>query len=184
MRLVLKNSNEAPGQAGKDLGVMIAFDDSIAAERAEGFLQLLEQSLKQESGRLLHQWWSHEVLAFTLMRELAALEAASADLIIIAIRDAPDLDETVAAWLHRSLDLRQGRAGTLVVLLDSDLNHPDASQGLLCQLKQAAAAGRMDFFAAAARAGMNQGAALVAGGIAAATRQGAREPNATALLRA
>jgi hypothetical protein len=42
----------------------------------------------------------------------------------------------------------------------------------------------MNFFAASARAGMNQGASLVASGIAAATRRGAREPKAAGSLRA
>jgi hypothetical protein len=157
MKLVLKSPNDAPCEADKDFSVMILFDDSAAAERAEGFLRLLEQSFKEEAGRLLHQWWTHEVLAFTLMRELAALEAASADMIIIAIRQEPELRETVAAWMNRSLELRQHRPGSLVVLLDSDLKKFDDSHGFLSQLKQAAALGHMDFFATPVQTGINWG---------------------------
>jgi hypothetical protein len=157
MKLVLKSPNDAPYEADKDFSVMILFEDSAAAERAEGFLRLLEQSFKEEAGRLLHQWWTNEVLAFTLMRELAALEAASADMILIAIRQAPELRDTVAAWMNRSLELRKPRPGSLVVLLDSDLTKFDDSQGFLSQLMQAAALAHMDFFAIPAQAGMDWG---------------------------
>jgi hypothetical protein len=126
---------------------MIAFDDSVTAERADDVLELLEQNLKDAQGRLFHQWWNTEVLAFSSLREQAAEEAAWADMIILVLHEGRKLPGMVADWMRRSLDLRKDRPGALVALLDSDLQRPDESQGVLSQLKQAAASGQMDFFA-------------------------------------
>jgi hypothetical protein len=147
MNLVLKTPNETPCQAGKDFSVLIWFDDADSAGRADDLLQRLNQNLKEEEGRLFHQWWGIEVLACTLMRELAALEAATTDMIIIAIHEAREWSDLVAAWMRRLLDLRNGRPGALVVMLDSAPAEPDTSRGILSQLKQAAELGQMDFFA-------------------------------------
>jgi len=126
---------------------MIFFDDSVTAERADDVLELLEENLKEEQGRLFHQWWNTEVLAFASLRELAASEAAWADMIILVIREGRELPGMVAAWMKRSFDLRKDRPGALVALLDSDPQKPDAPRGIIPQLRQAAALGRMDFFA-------------------------------------
>ena len=146
---------------------MISFDDSVAAARADDVLQLLGQNLKAEEGRLFHQWWHVEDLAFTAMRELAALEAAMADILIIVIHHGRQLTGMVAVWLERVAALRKDRPKTLVALLDSDVYEPDAAQGLLSHLKQAAALGQMDFFAAQARLERDEEAARAAGEIAA-----------------
>jgi len=127
VQLVLKSPNEAPYEAGKDFSVMISFDDSVAAARADDVLQLLGQNLKAEEGRLFHQWWHVEDLAFTAMRELAALEAAMADILIIVIHHGRQLTGMVAVWLERVAALRKDRPKTLVALLDSDVNEPDAA---------------------------------------------------------
>jgi hypothetical protein len=49
--------------------------------------------------------------------------------------------------MKRWLELRNHRPGVLVAVLDSALKKPDASRGMLLQLKQTAALGHMDFFA-------------------------------------
>jgi len=147
MKLELKGPDNAPFEPGKDFSVMVAFDDDVTARRADDVLGLLEQNLKEEEGRLFHQWWNIDVLAFTSMGELAALEAAMADMIIIAIHDGQELPKTVAIWMKRFLDRRKDRPGALMAMLDSDPNKLDITQGVLPQLKQAAALGRMSFFA-------------------------------------
>jgi hypothetical protein len=147
MQQVLKSADALPYEEGRDFSVMIFFDDSATAERADDVLELLEQNLQEEQGRLFHQWWNTEVLGFTSLRELAASEAAWADMIILVIREGRKLPDMVAAWMKRSLDLRKDRPGAMVAMLDSDLPKPDAARGVLWQLRQAAASGHMDFFA-------------------------------------
>jgi hypothetical protein len=177
MQQVLKSQDHAPYEEGTDFSVMIAFDDSVAAERADDVLELLEQNLKDEQGRLFHQWWNTEVLAFSSLREQAAAEAAWADMIILVLREGRELPGMVAAWMKRSLDLRKDRPGALVALLDSDPQKPDESQGVLSQLKKAAASGQMDFFATRGNLRRDNRAALraseAAGQFALARKNGA-----------
>jgi hypothetical protein len=177
MRQVLKSPDDSPYEEGRDLSVMIFFDDSVTVERADDVLELLEQNLREEQGRLFHQWWNTEVLAFTSLRELAASEAAWADMIILVIREGRELPDMVAAWLKRSLDLRKDRPGALVAMLDSGLPKPDASRGVLSQLQQSAASGRMDFFATRGNLRRDNRAALraseAAGQFALARKNGA-----------
>jgi hypothetical protein len=157
MKLVLKSPNEAPYEAGKDFSVVISFDDSVTAERAGDVLQLLGRNLKKEEGRLFHQWWNIETMAFTSLRELAAAEAATADIIILGVHEGRGLPEMVISWLKRLVDLRKDRPGALVAILDSDKKTPDAAEGIISQLKQAAALGQLDFFATRAKEGRDAG---------------------------
>jgi hypothetical protein len=164
MKLVLKGSDESPCESGKDLSVMIAFDDDVTARRADELLGQFEQSLKDEQGRLFHQWWNVDVLAFTSMVELAALEAAMADMVIVAIHDGQELPETVAVWLKRFLERRKDRPGAMVAILASEDQTADLSQGVLAQLQQAAALGHMDFFATRVNADWDKAGGYQAGG--------------------
>jgi len=111
------------------------------------------------------------------LRELAAAEAAWADMIILVLREGRQLPDMVAAWLKRSLDLRKDRPGALVAMLDSNLPKPDAARGVLPQLQEAAASGRMDFFATRGNLRRDNRAALraseAAGQFALARKSGA-----------
>lgn len=150
MRLELTSSNEAACGATWDLSVVIACEDSATAAPACEVLELVELNLKDEA-RLFYQWWNFEVLAVPTLRELAAVEAATADIIIIGVHEARALPEMVTDWMNLWLPLRSDRPGALVAVLDSDLNQQGASPGILSQLTQAAAAGQMDFFATRAK---------------------------------
>jgi len=153
MKLVLKNPNEAPYVDGKDISVVITFDDSSTAGKASELLQLVGRKLKGEDGRLFHQWWNTEVLAFNSLRELAAAEAAAADLIIICMHAGQELPEMVASWMKRLITLRKNRHGALIAVLDPDKKQPETSQSIVSQLKQVAASGQMNFFATGAKTG-------------------------------
>jgi hypothetical protein len=156
MTLVLKSPNEAPYEAGKDLNVVIVGEDSIlAAGRVYEILDLLELTLKEE-GRLLYQWWDFDVLAFISLRELAAMEAATADIIIISVHKVRAIPERVTAWMKRCWDLRKDRPGALVAVLDSDLEMSGAAPEILSQLKKVAACGHLDFFATRAKEETNK----------------------------
>jgi hypothetical protein len=157
MNLVLKTPDEPPYEAGKDLKVVILGEKSVVGDRACEVLKLIELKFKEEEGRLIHQWWDFDFLAFDALRELAAAEAALADIVIIGIHNGRELPGMVTVWLKRWLDLRKTRPGALVAVLDSDLKKSDAAQGTISQLKKAAAVGHMDFFATRAREGRNEG---------------------------
>lgn len=133
--------------------MVISFDGAATAGRACEVLKRLGRNLKKEEGSLFHQWWNIETLAFTSLRERAAVEAAGADLILLGLRGGGELPETVAAWIKRLVVLRKDRPGALLAILDSDTNNPEVSQGMLSQLQQAGACGQMEFFATQAKVG-------------------------------
>jgi len=153
VKLVLKSPSQAPCEAGRDLSVVISFDGAATAGRACEVLKRLGRNLKKEKGSLFHQWWNIETLAFTSLRERAAVEAAGADLILLGLRGGGELPETVAAWIKRLMVLRKDRPGALLAILDSDRNSSEASQGMLSQLQQAGASGQMEFFATQTKEG-------------------------------
>lgn len=167
MNLVLKTCGIGPNQGGKDFSVVISCEDSTVARACE-ILQVLNKKLKNEEGRLLYQLWNIETLAFRELRELGALEAAQADLIIIGIRAGQELPGMVAAWMQRWLDLRQRRPGALMVVIEAGPKKPEAARASLAQLKEVAASGCLDFFTIGTKAGRD---AMVVGGVSEAARQ-------------
>lgn len=161
MNLVLKTPNEPPYKPGKDFSVVMSCGDATVARACE-ILQRLNHNLENEKGRLLYQLWNIEVLAFVELRELGAIEAAAADMIIVGLPGGRELPGTVAAWMKRWLELRKGRPGALVGVLEADVAAA-AAQGTLAQLKAAAAAGQMDFFATGGGSRVGRDAGMVRG---------------------
>ena len=147
VKLVLKSPDEAPYEAGRDFSVVIACEDSTAATSACEVLELVERNLADDE-RVFYQWWNFEVLAIESLREQAAAEAATADMIIIDVHAG--LPEPVTDWMHQWLDLRNNRPGALVAVLDSDLKKSHLAQETLSQLKQVSEMGHMNFFASGA----------------------------------
>jgi len=150
MELELNQPSIAPFAPGKDLKVVVACEDSAAAQQVCELLARIGHNSGPE-GRLIYSWWNFDVLAIAQLRTLAAEEAAAAGMIIIAARERPNLPVGVVDWIKRWLDLRQERGGALVAVLDSDRTKPEVSEGILLQLKKSAALGQMDFFVTRAK---------------------------------
>ena len=150
MNLVLNGPNVAPYEAGKDLNVLIACENAALVGQTYSVLELLEENLAKD-GRVLYSWWNFEVLDSTSLRELAATDAATADIILFGIRASQALPTPVADWVQRWLNLRHHRPGAVVVAVKRSLQHPAVAPGNIVQLKQAAAEGQMDFFATQAK---------------------------------
>jgi len=149
MNLILNSSNTEPYQPGRDFSVAIVCGDSAAATSACEVLELVEENLNGAE-RLFYQWWNFDVLATSTMRELelAATEAATADMLIICIRAGPELPVVVTDWMNQWLVLRKDLPGLLVALMDAGLKMPDASREILLQLRNVATLAQMDFIAA------------------------------------
>ena len=152
MKLVLDQPWMLPFDPANDVRVLIACEDSTAAEQACALLDCVGRDC-EPAGRLIYRWWNFEVLAISSLRELASYEAAAADLIIIAAHEARKLPPGIANWITRWLDLRKGRRGALVALLDSNLATQDAPRAVCMKLKASAARGHLDFFAVTDDAG-------------------------------
>jgi len=117
----------APFDRESDVRVLIACEDSAAAEQAGAALEAIGRQWGQ-GGRLIYDSWNFEVLAITALRTIAIREAAAADLVIIALHEALELPPEVSAWIESWRDLRKARPEPLMVILVSDLRD---SHGLL-----------------------------------------------------
>ena len=124
--------------------MVISCEDFAIAPAACEVLELVEQNVKT-TGRLFFKWWNFEVLGMKSLRAMAELEAAEADMIIIGTHKGLALPPEVTDWMSRWLALRNDRPGALLAVLDSDVNGPDDSRGILWHLKQLAAFSHMDF---------------------------------------
>jgi len=149
MKLELDRPWMEPFNPAIDVRVLVACGDASTAEQACALLHCVGRDCGSE-GRLIYRWWNFEVLAINSLRELASFEAAAADLIIIAAREGRKLPCGIADWMARWLELRNGRRGALVALLESDREASGASgtpEAVFSKLKAAAAEGCLDFFA-------------------------------------
>ncbi len=70
--------------------------------------------------------WKFEMLAVAGMSEIAAVEAASARVLVIATSGEEELPPTIKAWLERWCSRKREGPAELVVILTWD---PDHSQG-------------------------------------------------------
>jgi hypothetical protein len=148
MELVLKHPDDGPIDATRDLVAIVVCEDPMTAPRACALLKRVGRKAAVE-GRLIYSWWTFSVLASASLRQLAAGEAAAADLVIIAAREGPGLPEEVKDWI--SLWLATGeyhhRRRALVALLEPDKKRNGDAQGVLSDLKGLAEADEVDFFA-------------------------------------
>ncbi len=168
MNLVLKTPDRVPYRNGKDFSVVICCD-GVTGERAGAVMDLLKKNLKLEEGRLLYQLWTIETLNCLELQALASVEMAKADMVIIGLRKGLQVFDSVIAWMNRMINLRRGRPGALVAVLEAELNHSDTAPEMLSRLKELATLGHMDFFATGgARVGRD---AVAVRGVGEAARQ-------------
>jgi len=148
MELVLQHPDHGPIEPAKDLVAIVVCEDPVTAPRACALLKRIGRKAGVE-GRLIYNWWTFSVLASASLRQLAASEAAEADMVIIAAREGPGLPQEVKDWI--SLWLATGeyhpRRRALVALLEPDKKRNGVTRGVFSELKSMAEADDVDFFA-------------------------------------
>jgi hypothetical protein len=164
MKLELAQPCMEPFDPANDMRVLIACENSMAAGQACAMLEHIGRSSGLQ-GRLIYQWWNFDILSIASLQDLAAREAAEADMIIIAVQVVKKLPRDLTEWMAGWMENRQGRRGAMVALLDSSSEDKDAFQGFFLQLRELAAQGHMDFFAKiAGEDGTTGGSFLTMGG--------------------
>lgn len=128
-----------------NLNVVIAFEDSAAGRHAESFYEHLKQRLGDEFDLTRYQW-SFSLLRDDCVRETAAHDAATADIIIIATHGAGGLPEHVRTWFQSWIGRNENRMA-LVALFDQPVTCSATRQEFRSALERVATAGGMDFFA-------------------------------------
>ena len=135
-----------PPEAAKDLQVVIACEDLTDADQVFSLLERIGRNCETKV-KLVYNWWNFDGLTITTLRNLAAMEAAAADIIVIATRDLEELPEEIIDWLSQCQDVADFHPRALVALLNLNLAQKKVSQFVISQLKRVAEWGQMDFFA-------------------------------------
>ena len=126
------------------VSVVAVYQDSSTGARVHEFCRSLSRHLG-ENCRLIHQVWLVNEFWMPQLKEIAAREAASADLIIISIHHADSLSDEVKGWFDSWLSQKANRHMALVALFDR-VDQGDSSS-TRAYLEEVAQRGDMEFLA-------------------------------------
>ncbi len=135
-------ANWSSPETGRALDVVLACEDFSTGMHALSIFDKLFPEGGSGGPAGAQSVWKFEFLGITRLRELAAAEAAGADLVIISAHAPGTLTPAVKNWLDLSLEKREGRPGSLVLLLDDAGNDVERTLPVdACLERQAARAG-------------------------------------------
>ncbi len=139
--------NFGPAETVSDLAdkcsVMVAYEDSLTHDRARAvFERLLHQFWGEVDFEI--SWWSFDFLRDAAMARLAAMTAASAELIIFSVRTSNGLPLTVRHWIKGWLKLRGTREGALALLQETV--DPEPTAPALAYFRWIAEQAHLDFY--------------------------------------
>jgi hypothetical protein len=123
--------------------VLIAYEDFETGKQAKQTYDFLVENLEGEC-IFANQMWKFDVLSIPKLREMAAKDAAAADIVIISCRDR-EFPHYVHSWMESWL-MEEHRPLALVALIDR-IERGEQSGGLRNYLSQLAKRGKMEFFA-------------------------------------
>jgi hypothetical protein len=132
-------------QINCNINVVIAFEDAAAGNHADAFYQHLNSRLGGEFELTRYQW-SFNLLEDVNVRDVAAHDAATADIVIIATHGDAELPEHVDAWFQAWVGRNAGPMA-LVALFDQPALSRESREEVRESLARIAQTGGMDFFA-------------------------------------
>jgi hypothetical protein len=127
------------------MDVLLLYEDLGTALRAKQSLDLLSGQFCAAAGwgtRL----WRLDLLGEPLLAEQAAIEAAAADVIILALHGRNELRAEARDWLSRWLHHKENRPYALAALLDPEPARPVSDNPVVDYLKRVAEAANADLF--------------------------------------
>ena len=104
-------------KGAQQLVVLVAFEDSSTGTRVKEFRQDLPRRVGSQC-RIIDHVWLFSMFRLRELREIAAEEAATADLVVLAMHNAEQLSDEVKSWLALWLPHLGPRKPLLVALLD------------------------------------------------------------------
>ena len=125
--------------------VVIVYEDLETGKQAKRTFDFLAEQLKGDCA-FSNQMWKFDVLNIPKLREMAAKDAAAADIVIVSCRPRNELAPEVKAWIELWLAEQNG-AIALVALLENSTATPLETLALRRYLAEVALRGNMEFFA-------------------------------------
>lgn len=121
--------------------VVIAYEDFETGKHGKKTYDFLFEHLGEEF-EFSNQMWKFDVLSVQKLREMAAKDAASADIIIVAAHGRSDLPQDVKAWMELWLTEKL-QAVALVGLFDRDESLDNPARSYLASIARRA---NLEFF--------------------------------------
>jgi hypothetical protein len=138
------NFSASEMEAAPTFNVVIAYEDFETGKHAKKTYDFLTEHLAKECN-FASQMWKFDVLGIPKLREMAARDASSADIIVISCHGTTDLPADVKAWIE--LWLAEDTHPIALVALFDDPPITAATEALREYLSQVAVRGNMEFFA-------------------------------------
>jgi hypothetical protein len=183
----LEGTEFSPGEPGVVLRALVMYEDAAVGNRALAMLNRVARGVTTP-GQLRCSLWRFHFLNDPSLLEMAAAEAAGADIILIALPDWASLPSEVSEWISMWLMTRGKRPKALVALADEPPGVNGNTRCAFARLREVAQSARMDFFPAGssgvANAALQTALARVAAlrcahGVAGRAAPRARAPRAT-----
>jgi hypothetical protein len=124
--------------------VVIAYEDFETGKQAKETYDFLMKNLRHEC-RFENQMWKFDVLGIPKLREMAAKDAMTADIIIISCHGTHELSAEVKAWIDSWVYGRSSAIALVALFGDAcdDCDH-NSTRDYLADIARRA---RMEFFA-------------------------------------
>jgi hypothetical protein len=127
-------------EANPALNVVIAYEDLETGKRAMKTYEYMVQQLGDQC-LFANQMWKFDVLAVPKLKEIAAKDAAAAEIIIVSAHEGRELPSEVKAWIELWLTFKT-EGSALVALFDGEA----AENPIRSYLAEIARRGKMEFF--------------------------------------
>jgi hypothetical protein len=131
-------------EGNPNLNVVIAYEDFETGKHAKKTCDFLAENLG-DNCRVSNQMWKFDVLGIPKLREMAAKDAAHADIVIVSCHGSNDLPVEVKAWIELWM-ADQSNTVALVALFDSPADDPQQANSIRDYLTGVANRGQMEFF--------------------------------------
>src|SRR5437879_5938629 len=126
------------------LNVVIVYEDFETGKQAKRTYDFLVENIGAEC-QFNNQMWKFEVLSIPKLREMAANDAAQADIVVVSCHGA-DLPNEVRSWIELWL-AQKSHPIALVALFDGQHQPTEQVRHVRAYLANVAKRGQMEFFA-------------------------------------
>ena len=126
--------------------VVVYEDFATACHARRASAEWLQQAGRQV--KISHTMWKFNLLQNHKLKEMAADDAAAADLVIIAAQEDKDLPDEVKSWINLWMERPLGRGAILLVVAERPGEHHESAGPACAYLRQVAQRGNLDFIAA------------------------------------
>lgn len=140
-----QNFPETCGQNPPTTELLIMYEDVSSGLLAKRSVDRLSRQL-DVGGGLNMRLWRFDLLGLPLLRERAAVEAATMDVILLAVKGRKAQPLVVEEWLHRWLDHKEDRPYALGVILEPDEAGKDGPHPVVTFTRKIAVEAGADFF--------------------------------------